>query len=266
MDLQLSGKTAVVTGGSRGIGKAIAFQLAREGVDVVVAARDKAMLEAAAAEIAEATGRRVLPVPVDTGSEASVRAMVDAAMAAFGRIDILSNNAAKAAGRAAPPKLAELTDDVFWDDVNVKVMGYLRCAREVAPHMKKSGWGRIINNSGLAARSTGNIVGSIRNVSVASLTKNLADELGRFGINVTCVHPKLTRTEATPAVVARQSREQGVPEAEIERRMASTAAIGRLITAEEVADVVAFLASPRSVAINGDAIAVGGGHLGAIHY
>jgi NAD(P)-dependent dehydrogenase (short-subunit alcohol dehydrogenase family) len=86
--------------------------------------------------------------------------------------------------------------------MDIKVMGYLRCAREVAPHMQAQRWGRIINISGLAARQSGNAVGSMRNVSVAAMTKNLADELGPDGINVTVVHPGLTRTERTAALVA----------------------------------------------------------------
>ena len=145
-------------------------------------------------------------------------------------------------------------------------MGYLRTAREAAPHMAAAGWGRIINISGLAARSTGSIVGSVRNVAVAALTKNLADELGPKGINVTVVHPGLTRTEKTGPLVATRAAAAGVTEAEIEARLAANVTIGRIVDAAEVADIVAFLASPRSVAINGDAIACGGGAKGAIHY
>src|SRR5215475_6228971 len=189
MDLELAGKTALVTGGSRGIGKAVARALANEGVDVVIAARSADALEQAAHEIAEFTGRTIVPVTVDTGSDASVKAMVDQAAAALGHIDILVNCAAQPGGQTPPPKLAGVTDSAFYDDVNVKVMGYLRCAREVAPHMIDQGWGRIINISGLAARSTGSMIGSIRNVSVVALTKNLAEELGPKGINVTVVHP-----------------------------------------------------------------------------
>src|SRR5919204_3214955 len=199
MNLELAGKTAIVTGGSRGIGKAVARELAAEGVDIAVVARSAEPLAQSAAELAEATGRRVVPIVADTGSDASVKAMVEQAASALGRLDILVNCAAQPGGQAAPPRLAEITDDAFYSDVNVKVMGYLRCAREVAPHMLRQGWGRIINVSGLAARQTGSTIGSIRNVSVVALTKNLADELGPHGINVTVVHPGLTRTEATSA-------------------------------------------------------------------
>jgi NAD(P)-dependent dehydrogenase (short-subunit alcohol dehydrogenase family) len=265
MDLELHGKTAIVTGGSRGIGKAIARQLAQEGVDVALVARDRAALEETARELAAETGRRFVPIAADTGNDVSVREMVQRAAEELGHLDILANAAARPGGQAPPPKLAEITAEVFWDDVNVKVMGYLRCAREVAPYMIRQGWGRIINVSGLAARQTGSIVGSMRNVAVVALTKNLADELGPHGINVTVVHPGTTRTEKTTGVVAEQARRAGVTPDEIERRMAQANAIHRIIDAREIAYVVAFLASPKSVAITGDVIAAGGGGRG-IYY
>jgi NAD(P)-dependent dehydrogenase (short-subunit alcohol dehydrogenase family) len=127
-------------------------------------------------------------------------------------------------------------------------------------------WGRIVNISGLAARSTGSIIGSIRNIGVAALTKNLADELGPGGINVTCVHPGMTRTEKTAALLQRRAEAAGVTPDEIEQRIAAANTIRHLVTAEEVADIVVFLASPRSIAINGDVIAAGGGMPGAIYY
>jgi NAD(P)-dependent dehydrogenase (short-subunit alcohol dehydrogenase family) len=131
--------------------------------------------------------------------------------------------------------------------------------------MSAQGWGRIINISGLAARQTGSVFGSIRNVAVAAMTKNLADELGPTGINVTVAHPGMTATERTPALIQRAAA-RWISEADAEGSMAAGISIGRMVTAAEVADVVAFLASPRSVAINGDAIAAGGGARHAIHY
>lgn len=265
MDLQLEGKRAIVTGGSRGIGKAIARVLAAEGCDVVIAARTGATLEAAAAELSEATGRRVLPATVDTGDGASVRAMVAEAVGALGGVDILVNSAARPAGQAPPPTLSEITDELFWQDMNVKVMGYLRCAQAVAPHLVQQGWGRIINISGLGARTTGSAIGSMRNVAVAAMTKNLADELGPHGVTVTVVHPGLTRTEATPGVVARLAEQRGITEDEAEDSLRRNS-IRRLVDADEVASVVAFLASPLAGSITGDAIACGGGQPGAIFY
>ncbi len=266
MDLQLTGKRAIVTGGSRGIGKAIALELAREGVDVVVAARGTEALKATATEIAHATGRRAIPVVVDTGDDTSVSAMVADAVRTLGGVDILVNAAAKPGGQGPVPTLAEITGDIFWEDINVKVLGYLRCAREVAPLMRESGWGRIINISGLAARQSGSTIGSIRNVSVAALTKNLADELGPHGINVTVIHPGLTRTEKTEGVITARARSAGISPEEVESRMASGNSIRYFIDAAEIAYVATFLASPRAVAINGDAIAAGGGVGRAIHY
>jgi NAD(P)-dependent dehydrogenase (short-subunit alcohol dehydrogenase family) len=266
VDLFLEGKRALVTGGSKGIGRAIARQLALEGVDVVSAARDRAALDEAARAISGETGRKVVGLTVDTHDDASVKALIAGTVEALGGLDILVNAAAMPGGQAPPPKLAEVTTALFWDDVDVKVMGYLRTAREAAPHMIAGGWGRIINISGLAARQTGSIIGSVRNVAVAALTKNLADELGPKGINVTVVHPGLTRTEKTAALVAARAAASGVTVEAMESRLAANITVGRIIDAAEVADVVAFLASPRGVSINGDAVACGGGAKGAVHY
>ena len=264
--MTLAGTTLFISGGSRGIGLAIARQLALEGARVALAARDPDVLAAAARTLSAEVGSEVFTFQVDTGEDATVKAMIAGAVAALGGLDILVNAAAKPGGQAPPPKLAEITDEVFWSDVNIKVMGYLRCAREAAPHMIAQGWGRIINISGLAARNTGSTVGSIRNVAVAALTKSLADELGRHGINVTVIHPGLTRTEKTAPLVAARANATAATAEEVEKRMAANIVIGRIVDAEEVAYIAAFLASPKSVAITGDAIAAGGGIRGAIHY
>jgi NAD(P)-dependent dehydrogenase (short-subunit alcohol dehydrogenase family) len=144
-------------------------------------------------------------------------------------------------------------------------MGYLRCAREVAPYMRRQGWGRIINISGLAARSSGSTIGSIRNVAVVALAKNLADELGPHGINVSVVHPGLTRTEKTTGVIAQRAQRLGVSLEEAERGMVNNV-VGRWIDAREIAYIVTFLASPKAVAITGDVIAAGGGVGHSIYY
>lgn len=266
MDLQLKGKRAIVTGGSRGIGLAIGRALAREGADVVLAARNLEVLEAAAKSVRDETGGKIVAIAVDTNDDGSVAKLIASTISALGGVDILVNAAAQPGGQALPPKLAEITTERVWSDVNEKVVGYLRTAREAAPHMIKNGWGRIINISGLAARQTGSAIGSIRNVSVAALTKNLADELGPHGINVTVVHPGLTRTEKTAPLMKARAEAAGISVEEMEKRSSQAITIGRIVSAEEVADVVAFLASPRSVSITGDAIATGGGAKGAIHY
>jgi NAD(P)-dependent dehydrogenase (short-subunit alcohol dehydrogenase family) len=267
MDLELKGKRALITGGSRGIGKAVARVLAHEGADVALLARNPQTLEVAVAELEAETGAKVVGVAADTSSDEQVQAAAaEAARLLGGPIEILVNAAAEPAGFAAPPTLAEITADHFHAEMDTKVMGYLRCAREVAPGMQALGWGRIVNISGLAARQTGNAVGSMRNIAVAALTKNLADELGPHGVNVTVVHPGLTRTERTAPLVAARAAAQAVSAQEVEAQMAAGNSIHSLIDASEVAAVVAFLCSPKSRAINGDAIAAGGGAPRSIHY
>ena len=268
MDLDLMGKTAIVTGGSLGIGKAIAKQLSYEGVDVVISSRNLVNLESAAKDIMAETGGKVLPVVVDTGDQGSVESMVQQAVEKLklNRIDILVNCAAQPGSRSGTSDLDNLDEDQFWLDMNVKVMGYLRCARTVAPYMRQNGWGRIINISGLNARQSGNTVGSMRNVAVVAMTKNLAEELGPYGINCTVVHPGATRTERTFENLTNQSVSLGISFAEAEELMANANSVKRIIDATDIAYIVTFLASPRSVAINGDVIAAGGGTSKDIHY
>lgn len=268
MDLELVGKRAIVTGGSRGIGLAVAKALSAEGAHVALVARDAAKLEEARKAVLEAgglTAGQVITVSCDTGDDHAVRHMAADVAAAFGGVDILVNAAARV-NSGATVGIAEFDEDEFNEQLNVKVLGYLRCARAVAPSMRASGWGRIINISGLAARSSGAITGTVRNVAVAAMTKNLADELGHHGVNVTVVHPGFTVTEKTQDMIALRAERTGVPVAELEKQLAASVSIGRLVTADEVASVVVFLSSPKSVAINGDAIVVGGGAIGPVYY
>jgi NAD(P)-dependent dehydrogenase (short-subunit alcohol dehydrogenase family) len=260
VDLELTGRRAVITGGSRGIGLAIGRALAAEGADVALVARTEDVLARAAQDVARESGRTVIAVPADTGDDASVATMVGLVVAQLGGVDILVNAA------ATPATGAPFSDDNLEAEINVKVRGYLRCARAVAPLMVESGWGRIINIAGLAARQTGNLVGTVRNVAVAALTKNLADELGPRGVNVTVVHPGMTRTERTAEAAVAMASARGVTVEELELALERAVSIGRIVTAEEVAAVVTFLASPKSVAINGDPIIAGGGARGSIHY
>lgn len=252
MALALEGKRSIVTGGSRGIGKVIARQLALDGADVVISARGKEQLEASAKELAQQTGRRIVPIVADTGDESAVNALIAQAIEALGRIDILVNNAALPGGISPATQLDQIVDEQVLEDINIKVVGYLRTVRALAPHLVKQGWGRIINIGGLAIHRTGRPVATLRNVGVAAITKNLADELGPKGINVTAVHPGATRTERTDPAT--------------EKEFAAFSSIGRIVDAKEVAYVVAFLASERSVSINGSAIPVGGGTPGSIYY
>jgi NAD(P)-dependent dehydrogenase (short-subunit alcohol dehydrogenase family) len=184
LDLELGDKVAVVTGGNRGIGKAVAWQLAEEGVDVALLARDRAALEATAAEIAQATKRRVKGYVADTGDDVAVRTAVPHVLGEFGRVDILVNCAAAVGDQGKPTTLAEITNEVFLADMNVKMTGYMPTIREVAPHMAGRGGGRIIDIYGLAALNTGSTIGSIRNVGVAALTGDPGHcAVGRGGID-----------------------------------------------------------------------------------
>jgi NAD(P)-dependent dehydrogenase (short-subunit alcohol dehydrogenase family) len=265
MDLELTGKRALVTGGSRGIGKAITQALLDEGVRVVIAARDRDAVAQTVVALGK-EGRDVHGLTVDTRDDASVDGLIAATVAALGGLDIVVNAAARPGAPPEVPGIAGVSSDYILDEINTKLVGYLRVARAAAPHLVANGWGRIINISGLAARSTGTIPGSVRNVAVAALTKGLADELGPKGINVTVVHPGATRTERTVGLVRQRAEAEGITESEAETRLYGGSLIGRIVEAEEVAAVVAFLASPRSMAINGDAIAAGGGSPRAIHY
>ena len=262
MDLELAGKVAVVTGGSRGVGKAIALELAREGVDVVICGRSRDTLEASAKDIAGATGRRIVAVPADTTNREAVEQMVKDTMANLGRVDILVNNASTPGGLVQGP-LADASDELLMEDVNTKVIGYFRCAKAVEPHMRQQGWGRIINIGGLSGRQSGNISG-LRNAAIAHLTKTLSDQLGPQGITVNLVHPGTTRTERTGPMYAERARREGVTVEDIERRAAQHIAIRRIVDAKEIGYVVCFLASPKATAITGEVIAAGGGSQRAV--
>ena len=244
MDLGLTGKVAIVTGGSRGIGKAIAQELAGEGVDVAICARDRRALEEAAKTLAAATKRRIVPIVCDTTSTKSVHDLIESTVAQLGRVDILVNNASTPGGVVTGP-LASADDALLLEDINTKVVGYMRCAKEAAPHMARAGWGRIINIGGLSGRRAGNISG-LRNAAIVHLTKTLADQLGVSGITVNLVHPGLTRTERSSA--------------EDERRGSSNA-IKRIVDAKEIAQVVTFLASVKAANVTGIAIDASGGSI-----
>jgi NAD(P)-dependent dehydrogenase (short-subunit alcohol dehydrogenase family) len=252
MDLELLDKRAVVTGGSRGIGRAIARQLALEGVDVVIAARTEGPLKETAVALAEETGRHVEPVVADTADDQSVTDLVAATVERLGGVDILVNNAAFPGGISGTTPAVEVDQAHIVEDFNTKVLGYIRTAQAVAPHMISQGWGRIVNIGGLSARQVGTLSGSIRNVALTAMAKTLADQLGPRGINVTTLHPGGTRTEA--------NADQDLA------GWARRSSIGRIVDASEVAWVVAFLASPKSVAINGEVIGCGGGTPGPIYY
>jgi NAD(P)-dependent dehydrogenase (short-subunit alcohol dehydrogenase family) len=260
MDLRLEGKRALIVGGSRGIGRAAALQLAREGAAVAIGARGTDV-EEVATRLAAESGGRVVGVRLNSRDDDSVRAGVAAAVTALGGVDVLVCTAADP-WTSAKNRGALETDAAFLlGEVDVKVAGYLRIAQAVLPGMRERRSGRIILISGLGARTSGTIAQTVRNVGVSALAKNLADEFGPEGIGTVVVHPGATRTEAWATRAA-----AGGPSIEDAEAAASRNSLRRPIDASEVADVITFLASPRSESINGDAVAVGGGMPGFISY
>lgn len=249
MDLGLKGKRAIVTGASRGIGKVVARQLAAEGCDVVIVGRQSAPLQAAAETLNAQGAGRVFAVVGDAADDASVTAMVAEAVALMGGIDILVNTAA--VGSSDGRTLADTGLEALADNLNIKLMGYMRTSRAVAPHMVAGGWGRIINIGGSATRTGGSYPVAIRNAAITALTGNLAGELGGHGVTVNIVHPG-------PTITDERAPETG------EGTKLNT--IGRMPTAEEVAYVATMLASPLGAAVNGESILASGGRRGAISY
>ncbi len=266
MDLGIAGKKALVTGGTRGIGYAVAMELAKEGVDVALCARDGAAATAAAEEIGKATDVKVVGFQADTGIADDVTKLVADAVAALGGLDILVNNAARVGGTGGPDSLAQLNEPMLQGDFNVKIMGYLRCAREAVPHMERAGWGRIVNMDGMAARNAAGISGGLRNAAVMNFTKVMSEELGAKGITVNAVHPAVSKTEALIDRLRVNAERDGTTVEEAERRIASANAIKRLITAEEIAAVTIFLCSQQAGCITGEAVAPAGGNSRAVFY
>ena len=148
MDLNLKGKVAVVTGGSLGIGRAVTEALAAQGVRVAIVARSQGPLQKAADEISVASGTEILAVPADVSSTEQVEAMMDKVASHFGRIDILVNGAAHPGGLVRS-EIENASPEGLLEDINIKVVGYMRCAKAASAHMKRNKWGRIINIGGL---------------------------------------------------------------------------------------------------------------------
>jgi NAD(P)-dependent dehydrogenase (short-subunit alcohol dehydrogenase family) len=230
--------------------------LALEGVDCTICSRSESSLKETAREIIEETGRNIYPIVADIGDPDSIQSLVEQAAESMGGIDILVNNAARVSG-ADPEDLHHIKDELILKDFEEKFMGYFRCIRAVAPYMMKNNWGRIINLSGMAARNAGSISAGARNGSVVHLTKSASVELGKHGITVNAVYPGITETETT--------KDRFPNEAALLEVMKLNA-IGRLVKAEEIANVVTFLSSPLSVSMTGTVIDVTGGTGKAVYY
>src|SRR5246127_3178101 len=257
MDLQMNGKTALVTSGSVGIGKGIAFALAREGVDVAICARRKEPLEAAASQIARETNRKIVPIPADLTKPADAEAFVKDAHTALGRIDILVNNAGSAPGGV----LDFLTEEHWAQSLQLKFMGYVRCLKHVLPIMQKQGCGRVVNligNDGVKP-SYWEIAPGAANAAGQNLTRSLAGQYGRHNISFCAVNPGPVRTERGAGLFAPMPRDMKLPYEEADKLAPSSIPLGRIAEVEEVANLVVMLASPLMHMINGTQIEVDGG-------
>lgn len=249
----LSGKVAIVTGGSRGIGLAAATAMCAAGAAVVIASRKPEPLEQAAAEIRERTGGRALAVPAHTGDEEAVNRVVERAIAEFGGVDILVNNA------ATNPHFGPIlsSDDGHWDktwDVNVK--GYFRMARACVAPMRERGGGRIINIASVAGRRVqpGMGVYCVSKAAVVMLTQVLAVELAEAKINVNALTPGFVKTKFSSAIWGNEAIGKAVLKSIPQQRMADP---------EEIANLILFLASPASSFMTGSILDIDGGQLAA---
>jgi 3-oxoacyl-[acyl-carrier protein] reductase len=257
MDLQLDGKTALVTGGSAGIGKGIARALAREGVDVAICARRKEPLERTATEIARETNRRIVPIPADLSKDADAKNLVAQAHKALGRIDILVNNAGSSPGGV----LEHLSETDWEQSLQLKFMGYVRCLRYVLPIMVKQGGGRVVNligNDGVKA-SYWEIAPGAANAAGQNLTMSLAGQYGKHNISFCAVNPGPVRTERWAGLVAAMSRDMKLPYEEADKLAPASIPLGRIAEVEEVATLVVMLASPLMHMVNGTQIEIDGG-------
>lgn len=257
MDLGLTGQSAIVTGGSRSIGRAIATSLLREGARVMLVARDQARLEAARAALAQETGGEVRCCAADLERDADARAMVENAIRSFGHIDIHVN----CAGTVNPADFASLSEQRWNILFEEKLSLYVRCLRYVVPHMQARKSGRIINLAGVAGREGGAItipVG-LNNAAVLNLTKSLARALARDGILVNAVVPHIIDTDRQDETMAKLAAISGKPEADIRKKRLDELPLGRMGRPQEVADVVTFLASARASFVSGAAWHVDGG-------
>jgi len=257
MDLKLNGRVVIVTGGSMGIGYAIAKVLALEGARVVISARNRERLTQASAQLETETHNKVTAISTDTTDQALVDAMVKAATDMHGRIDVLVNCAANPSGLVRN-EVQHFEDAALLQDLNIKVVGYARCVRAVTPLMIQQRWGRIINIGGLTGRAS-NTLSGMRNVALCHLTKTLSDQLGPFGITVNAVHPGVVQTPHIVELFEREAAHRGLTPQDIETEFTEGTPIRRVIAAEEIGHAVAFLASPLAAAITGESIAVDGG-------
>lgn len=257
MDLQLTDKKVLVTGGSQGIGKMIAATLASQGADVAICSRSRDSIEAAAREISGNTGRKVVAVTADLTKDEDARRFIDEGHAALGRIDILVNNAGSAPGGV----IETLSEDDWEQALQLKFMGYVRCLRYALPIMVKQGGGRVVNligNDGVKP-SYWEIAPGAANAAGQNLTKSLAGQYGKHGISFVAVNPGPVRTERWAGLVQAMARDMKLSYEEADTLAPSSIPMGRIAEVEEVANLVAMLASPLMHYVTGTMIEIDGG-------
>jgi NAD(P)-dependent dehydrogenase (short-subunit alcohol dehydrogenase family) len=257
VDLGLNGKVAIVTGGSRGIGKACAAELLAEGASVVVVSKSPDVNAAAVREFGKTHADRVLGVPTDLADDRAIAAMAAQVIERFGRIDILVNSAAT----VIPQDFFKMDDAHVGSLLEEKFNPAARAIRHAVPHMRKRKWGRIINISGLAGRQPHFQVvpAALNNSAMLNLTKALATELAKDNILVNAVVPYIIATERQDDTMREWANVTGQTEAEVRQQRISRLPVGRMGRPEEVAAVVAFMASERSSYVVGTAWYVDGG-------
>ena len=255
MELGLTGKVAVITGGSEGIGKGIALRLSEEGAKVAICARRKAVLQQSADEIRNQTGNDVLAVSADVTKLETVENFINQTVQHFGQIDILVNNA----GRSAGGDFETMTDEEWYDDLDLKLMGAVRCARLAIPHIKAAGGGCIINitHPGGKQPSAGSCPTSVSRAAGIAMTKALSKEMMSHNIlvNTICL------TSIKSAQGERAWKANGSPDTleEYWEAQAREHPLGRLGEPTEVGALVAFLVSEQASFITGTAINIDGG-------
>lgn len=261
LELGLKGRVAVISGGSKGIGKAIARGLAAQGVKVALLARGKEQLETAAQEIAKESGVEVLPVQGDISNLESVNAAAAAVKQRFGSVNIVVNNAGNPMRRM---DRQILWPDVDWiDDLNLKIIGALRVTQAFLPLMPNDGTGRIINISGTASMAVWvpALTHGLNNAAMNQATGYLAHDLAAQNITVNAIIPGLVGTEGREVWAENMAKQQNVTKAEFLsgfcKRMGILA--GRWAEMSEVADTVTFIASDRGRYYNGAKIVLDGG-------
>ncbi|MEL6746995.1 MAG: SDR family oxidoreductase [Pseudomonadota bacterium] len=260
---ELAGQVALVTGGSRGIGKAIALGLAGHGADVVICGRDVASLDATSTQIS-ATGASCLTVQADVSRPKDLQTLMERVTAWRGQLNILVNNAVTSTSAT----FADLTDDDFRYHIDVKLMAYIRLCRLALPLMEQNGAGRIVNIGGMSARITAplRLTNGVVNAGVANFTKQFATPAARANVTVNCVHPGYTATERVEQIFVREARETGATVDEVRAARTRDIPLGRLVSPDDLAAAVLFFCSPAAGMITGQCIAVDGGSGTAINY